>query len=274
LDLLRYGGCPSSKKMINKAVILARGLGTRMRAENKEANLDSKQSEIADLGIKALMPIYGGKTLLDLILNNLSDAGFTKHCIVIGNEHQAIRDYCKKLNYNISFAIQEKPLGTANAVLAAEQFVNGDNFLMINSDNLYPVNDLRALRNLNKVGFIAYDKNGLIEKSNINETKINKFAILEIDENDELLRIVEKPETSQNHSFISMNAWILSPLIFDAAKQIEPSARQEYELADAVNLAIKKFGEKFQAVYSNEGVLDLSSRADIVKLAERLKKDV
>lgn len=257
---------------ISKAVILARGLGTRMRAGSSNANLDKKQTEIASLGIKTLMPVVGNKTLLEFIFESLNEAGFSDFCLVIGSEHKPIRDFCATLDYKISFAVQEKPLGTANAVLSAEKFAGGENFLSVNSDNLYPVNALRKLRELNQSGLIAFEKKGLIEKSNISEEKINKFAVVELDGENYLKKIIEKPETVEENSLISMNAWIFAPKIFEACRWIKPSPRGEFEIADAVLFAIEKLGEKFKAVKSDEGVLDLSSRADIQKVGEFLQK--
>jgi glucose-1-phosphate thymidylyltransferase len=256
--------------MINKVVILARGLGTRMRAANRAVALDQKQTEVAEQGIKTLIPIVGQKTLLDFIFENLSKAGFSEVCLVIGPEHQAIRNFCQKLNYNISFAIQEKPLGTADAVSAAKQFAGNQNFVVLNSDNLYPVKDLKKLGSLNQAGLVAFDKNNLITNSNISEEKINKFAIIEFDENDYLTKIVEKPEKPITSSLISMNAWAFSPKIFEACQNITLSARGEFELADAVNYAISILGEKFKGIFSNGAVLDLSSREDIESLAKSL----
>lgn len=259
--------------MINKAVILARGLGTRMRAENSNTKLNKQQNEIAKLGIKALIPIIGEKTLLNFIFENLVKAGFSEFCLVIGNEQHVLRDFCLKLNNKISFAIQEKPLGTADAVLASENFVKNELFLVVNSDNLYPVNALQGLQKLNQTGLIAFDKQSLIEKSNISEEKINKFAVIKFDETDNLTEIIEKPLKIEKEAFISMNAWIFSPKIFSACRQIKPSIRGEYEIADAVKFAIKNLGEEFKAFYSNEGVLDLSSRADIEKVKEKLAQN-
>jgi dTDP-glucose pyrophosphorylase len=136
---------------------------------------------------------------------------------------------------------------------------------------LYPINDLERLRNLISAGLIAFDKQNLIKKSNIDETKINKFAVLDFDENDYLKKIIEKPERVAENSFISMNAWLFSPKIFAACRQIKLSERGEFELADAVNFAIENLDEKFKAVYSKEGVLDLSSRADVENVREKLK---
>ena len=251
-----------------KTVILARGLGTRLRAGASHANLNSEQTKIASLGIKTLMPLRGEKTLLEFIFENLQQAGFSEFCLVIGNEHQAIRDFCKRLNYKISFAIQEKPLGTADAVLAAENFADGEKFLVVNSDNFYSVNALRELHELNQTGLVAFSRKGLIEKSNISEEKIRKFAAVELDENGRLIKIVEKPEAVDENSYVSMNCWLFSPQIFEACRQIKPSLRGEFEITDAVQFAIDKLSEKFTAIYSNEGVLDLSSRTDVEKIAD------
>jgi glucose-1-phosphate thymidylyltransferase len=255
---------------IEKAVILARGLGTRMRAETANSNLSFAQAEIAAAGIKTLIPIVGKKTLLDFIFESLTAAGFTKICLIIGEEHQAIRDFCADKPYDISFAVQAQPLGTANAVLAAEDFVKDDLFLSVNSDNLYPVNSLKKLRKAGHQGLIAFERHSLIEKSNIPPDRIAKFAVIELDENNFLQRITEKPETVAENSFVSMNAWLFSSLIFEACRQIKLSARGEYELADSVMLTIEKLGGKFKAIKSSEGVLDLSNRADVAQVARKL----
>ncbi len=257
--------------MITKAVILARGLGTRMRAVDKNSNLDSEQAKIAELGVKALIPIAENKTFLDFALENLRSAGFTEICLVIGNEHEILKEFCRK--NGLHFAIQEKPLGTANAVLSAENFANGDNFLVINSDNIYPVNSLQRLRYLNAAGLIAFNRQSLIAKSNISAEKIAKFAVVEFDENNYLTQIVEKPKTVAENSFVSMNAWLFSNKIFEACGNINLSVRNELELTDAVQFAIKNLGEKFKIITSNEGVLDLSSREDIEKVIEKLIKN-
>jgi dTDP-glucose pyrophosphorylase len=271
LDFLRYGRRVQVQEMITKAVILARGLGTRMRAVDENSKLDSEQAKIAELGIKALIPIADKKTFLDFVLENLRSAGFTDICLIIGDEHEILKDFCRK--NGLHFAIQEKPLGTANAVLSAEKFVNGELFLMVNADNLYQVKDLHLLQKLDSAGLIAFDKQSLILKSNITEEKINKFAVLSFDENNVLTKIIEKPDSTGKHALISMNAWIFSPKIFEACRNVKLSKRGEFELSDAVNFAIEKSGEKFSAIYSNKGVLDLSSRADIEKVIKKLNKN-
>ena len=125
---------------MEKAVILARGLGTRMRKEDNSAPVNRDQAKLADKGIKALIPI--DRPFLDYVLHNLAEAGYKKVCLVIGPEHDQIREYygglsCQRIT--IDFAVQVEPRGTADAVAAAEQFAGDDPFLVINSCKLSPL---------------------------------------------------------------------------------------------------------------------------------------
>lgn len=235
-----------------------------MRAADESAVLTKEQTLVASQGIKALIPVADGKTMLELILENLADAGFVDLCLVIGPEHDTIRKFCSVNDLQVSFAVQQEPLGTSDAVLAAESFIGPDDlFLVVNSDNLYPVEGLRRLRNEARPALIGFERSSLIAKSNISEDRIAKFAAVEIDDARNLIRIVEKPKDIAASSYVSMNAWLFSPKIFDACKAIGPSERGEYEITAAVQYAIDVLGERFAVVTSNEGVLDLSSRADI-----------
>jgi dTDP-glucose pyrophosphorylase len=243
-----------------------------MRDGLAEVALTPDQQRFAGAGIKALIPVAGGRTLLELILENLTSAGFSEVCLVIGPEHVAIRDFCSAKELDVRFAVQDKPLGTANAVLAAEDFVAADElFLVVNSDNLYPVDSLRRLRETNRPAMLAFEREALIERSNIPAERIAKFATVEIDAHGMLRQIIEKPEQVVPGSFVSMNAWLFSPSIFPACRAIGPSERGEYEITAAVQYAIDKQGEEFVAVQSDEGVLDLSSRSDIEGVSKFLK---
>lgn len=256
----------------NKAVILARGLGTRMRARAGGVALTDEQSRFADAGIKALIPIADGRTLLELIVANLRTVGFENICLVIGPEHDAISEFCAQKRLGVSFVVQSEPLGTADAVLAAEAYIEPDElFLVVNSDNLYPIEALRVLRKTNRPALLAFERDALIERSNIPGERVSKFASVEVDVNGLLRRIVEKPAGVERDALISMNAWLFSPLIFDACRAVELSERGEYEITSAVQYAIDELGEQFVAVRTDEGVLDLSSRADVASVAKLIK---
>jgi dTDP-glucose pyrophosphorylase len=236
--------------------------------------LTEEQRRIASQGIKALMPVVGEKTMLELIVERLYDAGFTDICLVIGPEHDAIREFCSGKELAVDFAVQQDALGTADAVLAAENLVFGNElFLVVNSDNLYPVESLRRLRLGNRPALLGFEREALIDNGNIPEERIAKFATLEVDGQGYLAHIVEKPDVVEPDWLVSMNAWLFSPMIFEGCRTIEPSVRGEYEIAAAVQYAIDKQGERFFVVPSSEGVLDLSSRADIENVRRFLESD-
>lgn len=254
-----------------KAVILARGLGTRMRAPAPGSQLTAEQELIASAGLKSLMPLAGGRTLLDMIIERLYDAGFTQVCLVIGPEHEAIRSHRFDQRVEVSFAVQSEALGTADAVLAAEEFVSEtDLFLVINSDNLYPTSGLALLRRERLPSVLAFEREALIEKSNIPPERIAKFATIEIGPNGELASVLEKPRIVDRESLISMNAWIFSRRIFDACRKISLSERGEYELTAAVQFLVDDNIEAFRTIRIAAGVLDLSSRTDVPELQARL----
>jgi glucose-1-phosphate thymidylyltransferase len=264
------------KDRVTKAVILARGLGKRMR-EKSEASLDAQQSAIADLGVKAMIPI--GRPFLDYVLSGLADASFRDVCLVIGPEHSLIRDYytrsVKPERLAIHFAIQEEPQGTADAVAAAEEFVGDELFLVINSDNYYPVEALRALRELSGPGLAAFSRVALIRLGNVTEEKVAKYALLRVDDVGYLTEIIEKPSDDVLSEFgddalVSMTSWIFSREIFQACRSISRSVRGEFELPDAVTYAIRNLGERFRVLKFEDAVLDLSRRSDIEFVAARL----
>ena len=263
---------------VTKAVIMARGLGTRMRKQDESAALDSEQSAAAGAGIKAMIPI--GRPFLDYVLSGLADAGFSDVCLVIGPEHDVMRSYytvqSPPRRIRVGFAVQRQPLGTADAVFSAREFVGNDLFLVINSDNYYPVAVLGAMRNLGGAGVALFDRNRLVAESNIPADRVLKFALAKTDTNGCLERILEKPSEEAVRAlgkpvYVSMNCWVFSPIIFRACQAIQPSARGELELTDAVQCAIDELGERFQALTFQTAVLDMSSRSDIAIVAEKLR---
>ncbi|HYW49209.1 MAG TPA: sugar phosphate nucleotidyltransferase [Gemmatimonadaceae bacterium] len=260
-----------------KAVILARGLGTRMRKQDAGAQLDAAQSQVADGGVKAMIPI--GRPFLDHAMSALADAGITDVCLVIGPEHQAIRDYYAKVELHrvrVHFAIQPTANGTAGAVAAAEQFAAGDTVLVMNGDNYYPVTACRELAALGASGTVGFDLDALIAHSNIPAERVRQFALLQRDADGYLTSIIEKPDqatydTLVRDSLVSMNVWSFSPVIYEACRRVQPSVRNELELQDAVRIATSELGERIRVLYSEEGVLDLSTRGDIESVARVLR---
>jgi glucose-1-phosphate thymidylyltransferase len=249
-----------------------------MRRQDRQVALEAGQAAAADAGVKAMIPF--GRPFLDYVLSALADAGLAEICLVIGPEHGAIRDYYTRSvspkRLRVSFAIQEKPLGTADAVLAAEAFAGNEPFVAVNADNYYPVSAYRSLSFLPGAGLPVFRRATLVTLGNIPAERVRDYALAAVDRDGFLERILEKPDgatlaSAGEKAWISMNCWRFSPAIFQACREIDLSPRGELELPRAVDYAVVALGQRFRAVPCREGVLDLSTRADVVPVAERLR---
>jgi dTDP-glucose pyrophosphorylase len=245
-----------------------------MRRHDATQAIDGRQASVADAGVKAMIPI--GRPFLDHVLSAAADAGFRRVCLVIGPEHDAIREYygsqvvARRLSF--AFACQREPKGTADAVAAAEAFADGEPFAAINSDNYYPVEALRALREQPGCAVALFERDAMLAGGNIREERIKRFAVAKIDASDRLQRIIEKPDEATLAAlpkplWVSMNCWRFGPSIFEACRAIPPSPRGEFEITDAVQYAIGALGERFAAVKVRAPVLDLTHRDDIASVA-------
>jgi len=248
-----------------------------MRRQDSDAALDDRQAAAADTGVKAMIPI--DRPFLDYVLSALADAGYQRVCLVVGPEHQEVQDYygreIQTRRLEIEFAIQQEAKGTADAVAAAESFADGDYFVMLNSDNYYPLEVLDNMRRTDGSAVALFERDALVEGSNIDPDRVAKFAIGQIDDNGCLERIVEKPDEDTLAAmprplWVNMNCWRFGPSIFDACRVIEPSVRGEYELPTAVQHVINVLGESFRVVRMHTGVLDLTSRNDIAPVTAAL----
>ena len=258
-----------------KAVLLARGLGSRMKHEGDAAALTASQAAAAAAGSKGMMPI-GSRPFLDYVLSALADAGCRSVCLVVAPDHEAIaRHYSgpgTPRRLRLAFAVQEAPIGTADAVAAAEPWTGDDPFLVINGDNYYAVPTLASLVGRPGAATALYRADTLLAKSNIPADRIRAFA-LGVVEDGRLTRVVEKPTPAQaaalGGALVSMTCWRMPPEIHAACRRVTRSVRGEYELVDAVNALIAG-GVRFDVVVAEDGVLDLSRRADVAAVEHAL----
>jgi glucose-1-phosphate thymidylyltransferase len=249
-----------------------------MRRVDAAAGVTAAQNEVADTGVKGMIPTASGAPFLDFVISGLADAGIEDVCLVIGPEHHGVRDYYAgrvTSRVRIHFAVQERPLGSADAVLAAESFAGGNTIIALNSDNYYPVHTLRGLCELGTNGVAGFERDALVRLGNIGADRVAGYSLLEIAEDGSLTRIIEKPDAalmqaSGAHAFVGMNSWSLTPVMFDACRRVPPSPRGELELPLAVQYAIDHMAVRFEVLQYHDGVLDLSHRADIPAVAAAL----
>ena len=256
-------------------MILAGGRGTRMQKADPEASLGPLQAAAADEGSKGMMPIRG-RPFLDYVLSSLADAGMEEVCLVTPPGGGAIRAHYERpanRRVSIAFAEQSAPRGSGDAILSAESFACGQDFVALNSDNLYPASALRALRELDGPGLPVFERERLLATSNFTRERVDAFAVLRVSADGWLEAIVEKPKdsTADEPVLLSMNLWRFTPAIFEACREVPLSSRGERELPQAVGWAIGQRGERFRGVPCFEGVLDLSTRRDVAEVERRLE---
>jgi dTDP-glucose pyrophosphorylase len=238
--------------------------------------LGSAQREMAARGLKPLIP-FGGAPFIAYILTALADAGYCDVCVVLppGDDDpvRAWIDSAHTHRLRLHVAVQDEPLGTAHALLAAEAFTAGGDIALINADNDYPVAALTALRSLTGPGLIGFTRTGLL-RGNITAERLQGFALVDVDDAGFLRSIIEKPSGRQirmrgDAALFSMTCWRFDAGIFEACRAAGPSVRGEIELPDAVRGSIAS-GTRYEVLIADAPVLDLSRREDVDAVAQSL----
>ena len=145
-----------------RAIILARGLGTRMKAADAGVSLTADQHRAADAGLKAMMPI-AGRPFLDYVLSAAADAGLTRIAIVVAPDHAELRHhYCsrrapsaRRPSTSWCSPSRAAPLTPCSP---RSDWADDDAFLVMNGDNLYPAAALSALARLDEPGLAGFDR--------------------------------------------------------------------------------------------------------------------
>jgi dTDP-glucose pyrophosphorylase len=247
-----------------------------MRRENARSTLEPAQRAWAERGLKGLIPFHG-HPYLSYLMSALADGGIRDVCLVVGPGDDPIRLHYESMatmRLRIRFAVQIEPLGSAHALLAAESEAEGEPFLVLNSDNVYPASVIERVRTIAGSGLAGFRLDALVA-GGIPAERVAGYALVEVDEHGFLEHIVEKPgaeavRTVPGDALVSMTCWRFDASIFDACRSIAPSMRGELELPDAVSVALER-GERFRVLPVPEPVLDLTSREDVPIMAERLR---
>src|SRR5919108_535389 len=202
-----------------KGLILSGGAGTRLRP-------------ITHTSAKQLVPV-ANKPVLFYGIEALVEAGITEIGIVIapetGGEIREAAGDGSAFGASITYIEQREPLGLAHAVLTAEEYLADGPFVMYLGDNL-----LRdGIRDL--VGaFRTSEPDALILLTKVPDPW--HYGVAELD-GERVARLVEKPDRPASDLAL-VGVYMFTPPIFDAARAIEPSARGELEITDAIQRLI------------------------------------
>ena len=202
-----------------KAVLLAAGEGVRL------------------LPITATRPKHliklAGKPILQFCLEAVKKAGITEVLIVTHYMGDLVRQYFgngETLGLQISYAEQEKILGTGNATEVSESYVNGD-FVLIYGDLLFGSRTVAKILQSYEHGKTSAVM-GVVPVD-----KPESYGIIEFDDLKKVKRIVEKPAAGEAPSNLAnAGVYVFSQEIFNKIRQTKNSIRGEVELTDAITM--------------------------------------
>jgi glucose-1-phosphate thymidylyltransferase len=202
-----------------KGLILSGGAGTRLRP-------------ITHTYAKQLVPV-ANKPVLFYGIEALVEAGVTDIGIIIapltGDEvREAVGDG-SQFGAKVTYIEQAEPAGLAHAVLTAEDFLAGSSFVMYLGDNLLR-DGVPALVER----FRDETPDAMILLTQVDDP--TAFGVAEL-EGEKVVRLVEKPEDPPSDMAL-VGVYLFSPAIFDAARRLEPSARGELEITEAIQILI------------------------------------
>ena len=229
------------------AVILAAGMGTRMKSARH----------------KVLHPI-GGRAMILHLLDSLGALGATKQVLVVG----ALKEQLQDALPDAEFAVQDPPLGTGHAVLAARDALAG-----FDGDILILYGDVPMVRAETMGEMIQALHSG-------NETALvvlgftprdpAQYGRLVVGEDGALEAIVEFKEATADQRRIRLcNSGIMAvkgALLFDLLEKVDNhNAKGEYYLTDIVAIARGQGRGAVVVEASKEEVMGINSRAELAE---------
>lgn len=208
----------------NKAIILAAGHGKRLRP-------------YTDLTPKPLLTV-NGLPMLETIFMAVQAAGISEVCLVVHHLADQIQDFAgngQRWQLKISYVHQKAPLGTADAVRSAADFITEPCYILA-ADYALPINFLTDLRD----AYIAQSCPLFASLKELSPEELAQKSSVRFDENGRIIEIVEKPDPDQTPSSTAAALFlIVPPEIRPYLTNLTPSIRGEFELTDVLNQMIR-----------------------------------
>ncbi len=238
-----------------KGVILAGGLGTRLAPCTNVTN-------------KHLLPVYN-KPMIYYPIQTLVDAGVTDILIICGPEFSGsflnLLRSGKEFGVNFSFEVQDEPLGIADGMRLAEEFVDGEKFAAILGDNIYEDNFRPVFEK-----FMNSDEGAHLFLKEVQDAE--RFGVAEVS-GDKIVGIEEKPSQPKSNLAVT-GLYLLDANAFEHIRNLKPSERGQLEITDVNNKYVESSNlgyTKLTGFWSDAGTHESLLQASILirdKLAQ------
>ena len=199
-----------------KGLILSGGKGTRLRP-------------LTHTSAKQLVPV-ANKPVLFYGLEAMAAAGIGEVGIIVapetGDEIRAAVGDGSRFGLAVTYIDQAEPLGLAHAVLTAEPFIGDSPFVMYLGDNLLR-DGISALVDT----FRTDSPDALILLTPVPDPE--NYGVAHLNGEGQVSRLVEKPRQPESDLAL-VGVYMFKASVFEAARAIEPSARGELEITDAI----------------------------------------
>lgn len=208
-----------------KGIILAGGAGTRLYP-------------LTLVTSKQLLPVYD-KPMIYYPLSVLMLAGIREVLIIstpsdLANFKSLLGDG-SQFGIKLSYEVQEKPEGLAQAFIIGENFIGNDSCALVLGDNIFYGSGLsRVLRNA-----VHNAENGYATIFGYYVNDPQRFGIMEIDEDYNIKSVQEKPKKPKSNYCIT-GLYFYDNRVVKLAKKVRPSRRGELEITSLNALYLRK----------------------------------